>query len=323
MWYKILNKHPKISVILPIYKEPNEYIQSSIESILSQTYSNFELILAVDTGVDSPEFDRVYKVLEQYLKDDRVNLLINEQNIGLPMTLNKSIKIAKGEYIARMDADDIALPERLEIQMEHMEKNPELDLIGTKVFYINQEGKITGESKSLDNNDLLKRLFSGINPLCHPTWLFKKEVWEAVNGYRNITTIEDYDFLCRLILKGFNLGIINRPLLKYRIDYRVGRISKKRTMQLALTLAIAKEFRKGKILSDEKVDKILNKKINPVIIYLDSISQALDNLLMSISPQLHYYLKWLVYFISPYKARHILEAIYYMHFGNFNKNATG
>ena len=114
---------PKISVIMSVYSERVDWIRKSIDSILNQTYSDFEFIIVND----KPDKEENAQLLEEYAaRDSRIKVLTNEENIGLTKSLNKAFALAEGEFIARMDADDMALPERFKIQLEFMNAHPEI-----------------------------------------------------------------------------------------------------------------------------------------------------------------------------------------------------
>jgi glycosyltransferase involved in cell wall biosynthesis len=124
---------PYISAVMSVYNESEEYLRKSIESILNQTYTDFEFIIILD----NPDNKKARDILKEYEnKDDRIVLLENEKNIGLAPSLNRGVKVARGKYIARMDADDIALPQRFEKQVYFLENNPDYAVCFTQVFLL-------------------------------------------------------------------------------------------------------------------------------------------------------------------------------------------
>jgi len=127
-----MKNSPLISVLMPVYKEPENYLKQSIESVLNQTYVDFEFIIILD----NPENQKLEDLILEYRnKDSRIIFHKNNKNLGIAKTLNKGLQIAKGKYIARLDADDIAYPERLEKQLKIME-NEGVVLCGSKADYI-------------------------------------------------------------------------------------------------------------------------------------------------------------------------------------------
>ena len=149
-------KTPKITVLMPVYNG-EKYLKESIESILKQTFRDFEFLIINDTSTDESE-----KIIRSF-KDSRIKLIKNEKNIGLTKSLNKGLDLAKGEYMARMDADDISLPKRLEIQVAFMDKNPKIGVIGAWA-------KVIGES----NKKYIKTYsnFEKIEPSTSRSWWF-------------------------------------------------------------------------------------------------------------------------------------------------------
>ena len=119
-----------ISVIMSNYNTPEEYLREAIESILNQTYKNFEFIIIDDCSTDNS-----LEIIKSY-NDERIVLIENEENIGLTKSINKGLAVAKGEYIARMDADDVSLPQRFEKQINYMNDHTELIVCGSSMELI-------------------------------------------------------------------------------------------------------------------------------------------------------------------------------------------
>ena len=203
-----------ISVIMSTYKEDERLLRESIESILNQTYRDFEYIIILDY----PDNDVHKSVIEEYaLKDDRIHFYINEKNMGLTDSLNRGLSLCHGEYIARMDADDISLPDRLERQMKYLEKN-HYDLIGGITEMINENGSLLYNIKSVPTDPKqINKALRYSQCIAHPTWLGRKEVFEKNAGYRHMPLCEDYDFTLRAVLNGFKISNLNEPVLKYRM----------------------------------------------------------------------------------------------------------
>lgn len=201
----------KISVIMSVYKESKNELEASIKSILNQTYKNIEYIIVLDNPDEKWRID--------YLKnidDKRVKLIINKSNFGLPKSLNIALKNSTGKYIARMDADDISKPNRLERQLQFLIEN-NYDMCGCFVScFIEAEDfqyiKFPIEFKNVKKLVYLK------NCISHPTYFLKKEVYDQLGGYHNIFSCEDYDFLLRVIDRGFVVGNVPEFLLRYRIS---------------------------------------------------------------------------------------------------------
>lgn len=198
-----------ISVIIPVYNAA-QFIEDSIESILNQSYKTLEIICVDDCSTDNS-----YDLLSKYAEiDSRVVLLQNELNSGISSALNRGISIAKGELIARMDADDISLHHRIEYQYKFL-KNNDLDFVGSPVIYIDEKGIEIGQSEYY-GTDEVKSFLKYKSTIGHPTWMLYKSTYLKLNCYRNLAPAEDYDFLFRAANCGFKIGMTKTPLLKFR-----------------------------------------------------------------------------------------------------------
>ncbi|WP_289127924.1 glycosyltransferase [uncultured Clostridium sp.] len=254
-----------ISVIMSCYNEELDWIEQSIESILNQTYKNIEFIIICD----NPENYEIKELLLKYKeKDNRIILILNEKNLGLVESLNKGLLKCTGNYIARMDADDISNISRLEKQLKYFKQNTNIDLIMSATNYIDEKGKFIKSSNIIKSDDIKKMLLYG-NISTHPTWMFKREILQKVGKYNNVIYVEDYDFLCRTILLGYNVGFINEYLLDYRVRNN-GITKSKRAEQEYIYQIVNNNYRraiKGKkydLLRD--LNNIDNKKMNNYIV---------------------------------------------------------
>lgn len=203
-----------ISVIMSTYKENESQLRQSIESILNQTYQDFEYIIILDNS----ENEMHRRVISEYAKQDvRIRFFVNENNHGRTLALNRGLALAKGKYIAIMDADDISLPHRFEIELSYIEKSG-YDLIGGITEIIDENGNdVYGIKKIPSDYEKIKKCLQYGQVIAHPTWLGKKSVFIGVQGYRDIPLCEDYDFTLRAVLKGYRISNVNEPVLKYRM----------------------------------------------------------------------------------------------------------
>ena len=202
-----------ISVIMSAYNESYAELERSIGSILAQTYSNIELIIVND----NPNNIELKTILNT-ITDERVKIFSNEKNIGLVNSLNKAVHLSKGNLIARMDADDISMPERLEVQYKYMQEKC-LYMAGADIQFINEVGDVTVERFHFPTtqDQILLNIKYG-NCLAHPTWLVKKEIYLDLHGYRNVKSCEDYDFVLRVLNKGiYQVGNVPIVCLQYRL----------------------------------------------------------------------------------------------------------
>lgn len=202
----------KISVLMSVYNESENVLRESIYSILNQTYKNIEFIIINDNPCRS-ENTNVLKGIE----DSRVQIIVNECNKGLVSSLNTALRKATGDYIARMDADDISYENRLEKELEYLKKES-MDIVGCFIELIDEKDEKLGivQKFPITHKDFIRvnRWRQGI---AHPTFLAKRGVYEDLKGYRCFDYCEDYDFVTRAVYKGYKVGNIPEVLLKYRI----------------------------------------------------------------------------------------------------------
>lgn len=247
-----------ISVIMSTYKEDERLLRESIESILNQTYRDFEYIIILDY----PDNDVHKSVIEEYaLKDDRIHFYINEKNMGLTDSLNRGLSLCHGEYIARMDADDISLPDRLERQIKYLEKN-HYDLIGGITEMINENGSLLYSIKSVPTDPKkINKALRYSQCIAHPTWLGRKEVFEKNAGYRHMPLCEDYDFTLRAVLNGFVVSNLNEAVLKYRMTSNS--ISRSNLFEQYLYMSyITNEYKNNRIASVDKAYAYVQQHLN-------------------------------------------------------------
>lgn len=231
------------SVIMATYKEDMQYLKQSIESILHQTYQDFEFIIILD----NPENQMHINLIEEYVqKDPRIRFYINDKNCGLTKTLNRGLSLACGKYICRMDADDISMISRIELQKKYLEDN-HYDLIGGLSKMIDENGQNLYTIKKIPTDfNKIKKCIKYNQVISHPTWFGKKEVFDKLGGYRNIPLCEDYDFTLRAILNGFKISNINVNVLNYRMTSNS--ISRSNLFEQYLYAKyITKQYTKGEI----------------------------------------------------------------------------
>ncbi len=243
-----------VTVIMSTYNETIPQLRASVESVLGQTYKNIEYIIVID----NPENEEIKNYLDT-INDNRVKVIYNASNIGLVKSLNKALKQVNGSLIARMDADDISKKDRIEKQLSYIEKT-EIDMVGTYIQLIDEEGRVTKEIMRFPVKCSHIRFFQKWGScLCHPTWMVKKEVYEALNGYRDVPNCEDYDFIIRAIMHGFKLG--NAPFIGLQYRGRTTGVSRSNEIrQYVLRAFLSKAFRRGKGLSQEEINSYLSSE---------------------------------------------------------------
>lgn len=195
----------KISIIMGVYNAGNDnMLQNAIDSILNQSYRNFEFIICDDGSTDD-----TYRILKKLaVIDTRIVLLQNKNNLGLAASLNKCLEASRGRYIARMDADDVSASNRLEEELNFLDKHNEYAFVGSGIYLFDDTGTY---GKRIYEEKPERRSFLFNSPFIHPTIMIRKEALASVNGYRiarETKRMEDYDLFMRLYYynhKGYNL----------------------------------------------------------------------------------------------------------------------
>lgn len=200
---------PLVSVIITAYNA-EKFIREAVDSILDQTYSNWELILINDFSSD-----RTGAIFTEIKKrDSRVKIITNPANLGRAISRNRGLDLAQGEYIAILDADDVSVGNRLEKQVTFLEKNASVFLVGTGAIKINEEGKVIGYHNPICSDFKVKKLLSKRNCIYHSSVMFRKT---SVRYREKFPFSQDYDFYLQLLAENKNLTNIPEKLLKYRI----------------------------------------------------------------------------------------------------------
>lgn len=203
-----------ITVLMSVYNA-EKYLRPSIESILNQTYGDFEFLIINDCSEDNS-----LKIIEEYaLKDDRVIIINNEHNLGLTRSLNKGMDKSSRPYIARMDADDISMPTRFEKQINFLEKNPKVDILGGYCIDIDELGEFIRKREAPLSHEEIVSVIHKANPVYHPTVIFKKIKILEIGAYNEeYRVVQDYDLWFRALAGKLLLQNLPEVLLKYRIN---------------------------------------------------------------------------------------------------------
>lgn len=205
----------KISVIMGLYNS-EKTLRESLDSLVRQTFQDFEVIVCDDGSTDSTL--TVAESFVPYFKE-RLIILKNSENKGLAYSLNHCLKAAKGQYVARMDADDIALPHRFEAQNAYLDSHTDIDMVGSDVLLFNQDG-VWGRRSYTQTPQ--KKDFLKTSQFVHPTIIMKKAVLTELKGYTDekvTRRTEDYDLFMRFYAKGYAAINLAEPLLLYREDH--------------------------------------------------------------------------------------------------------
>jgi len=245
-----MNK-PKLSIIMPVYNA-EDYLQEAIESVLNQSFTDFEFIIVYDSS-----FDNSLKIINNY-NDERIEVIENKKRIGLVKSLNKAVRYARGEYIARQDADDVSLPNRLELQLEFLEEHPEVALLGTGVCVINEKGETV--EKRIMHPCPKKSLLKG-NRFIHGSVMFRKSVMDELGTYNEVfKNSEDYELWLRFSLK-YDVKNLTLPL--YKLRSHSGSISSAKIEEQQMYAVMARKLAMNEI----KEEALLKLQEQPLKFY--------------------------------------------------------
>jgi hypothetical protein len=200
----------KVTVLVAVHNG-GRYLREAVESILRQTYRDFELLLIDDASTDG--------AVGALPLDERIRVLRNDRNLGQVPSLNRGLEEARGAYVARLDADDAMLPERLERQVAVLDRLPRVALVGTWMDVVDEDGRLYAKLRGRlrDRIDLLLAILRDSYPFAHPSLLYRRDVVRSLGGYdATLAPAEDKDLYRRLALAGHEARCLEAPLVRYR-----------------------------------------------------------------------------------------------------------
>lgn len=278
--------YPLISVLLPVYNAA-DFVYSSIESILNQTYTNFELLILDDASNDGS------MGIIQTFSDRRIRLFTEKENMGIVYQLNKGLHLSHGTYIARMDADDFSFPDRFRVQIEYMMSHPHIDVLGCQAEMFGDKAGVTKFPTCPGCADYLLNYYCTV---LHPSVMIKSEVFTKRGfRYRNIPYAEDY-MLWIDISNGNNISSLQDVLLKYRIHK--GQTNQIRFDEQYQSSIKARSFKIQKTYfgTSRNFQALFNHLANDYIFYGERISTITDelkiNLWDSLSLRYNHFLRY-------------------------------
>lgn len=204
----------------------DEFLIKSIDSVLNQSFKNFEFII-----IDDASTDNSWKIIKEFSKkDDRIKTIKNKKNKNIVRSVNKGLLLAKGKYIARFDSDDVCKKERFEKQIHFMEKNPQIGVCGSSINFINKKNEKIGKKIYPQNNHEIRKIILSRNPFCNPTTLIQKKCFDEFGLYNpKFLYAEDYEFWLRINQK-YKFYNFTEPLLNYRVSEKNCSIIKQKEM---------------------------------------------------------------------------------------------
>jgi len=257
---------PAVSVVMSVFNG-ERFLPEAVESILRQSFDDLEFII-----IDDGSSDESGSILDYYQRSDPRVRVYHQENRGLIESLNRGCGLARGTYIARMDADDIAVRDRLMWQVRFMDTNPEVAVLGGAVEFIDQSGRVLNVARRPLHDRELQRVLLDSSIVWHPSVLIRKSALIRVGGYRNVAHAEDFDLWLR-IAEHFQLANLPEVLLKYRIH--PGQISvascKKQALGAAAARAAALARKSG---NEDPLDSVA--EITPAVLARLGVSEAIQ-----------------------------------------------
>lgn len=203
-------KKPLISVLLPVYNA-SDYLSEALDSLISQTLSDFEIVAINDGSLDNSG-----QILSKYAKrDKRIKILTNPKNIGMAASLNRALPLAKGKYIARMDADDISLPDRFQKQITLLQSNPKLVAVGGQEEIIDQNGQVTAQKYFPINPQTCYQTLCNFMPIQPPLLMVRASVFKKIRYDVKICKNDDINIYFKLLKFG-QISNIDSLIFQYR-----------------------------------------------------------------------------------------------------------
>ncbi|MGK7950552.1 MAG: glycosyltransferase [Xenococcaceae cyanobacterium] len=202
-----------VTVLMSVYNGM-PYLKDAIDSILQQTFTDFKFLIFDDASTDGTS-----QILVQYAqKDNRIQIVTNDRNYGLGANLARGVEMAKTPWIGRMDADDVAVPNRLEMQVKYINAHPEIDILGGYVTDIDENGAVVGERRFPESNEEIQKLVWTC-PVFHPTVMLRREAILKVGSYSpKLRKRQDYELWFRCVAANLKFANLTTPLIYYRFS---------------------------------------------------------------------------------------------------------
>jgi glycosyltransferase involved in cell wall biosynthesis len=211
-------ENPLVSVVMSTYNDNPDFLEHAISSIANQTYRNLELLIVDDSTVAESK-----AVIDHWkCRDPRIRLMRFPDKKGFVASLNEGLRIASGEFIARMDGDDISEPERIEKEVAYLIGHPDISVVGTTMYIINEHGDVISFRNYLTGYKKLRKMSCFKSPLAHPSVMMRRKIIDTGFFYDDkFKKAEDYELWLRLMKSGYKMDNINEPLLRYRISFNM------------------------------------------------------------------------------------------------------
>lgn len=240
-----VQQQPIVTVLMPVYNA-EAFVATAIDSVLRQSFTQFELLIISDGSSDQSA-----EIITSF-RDERIRFINNERNLGLIATLNSGIRLASGKFIARMDADDVCLPDRLSKQVAFLEQRVDVAVVASLVDFINTDGEVTGNwstDQSAVSEQDIALVMARTNCIAHPSVIMRTEIARKYLYQTNQKGAEDWDLWLRLLADGHRIAKISEVLLHYRIhpDSITAGDKRKELLEIRL-LRVLRKFLAGRLM---------------------------------------------------------------------------
>lgn len=205
-------KKPSVTVLMPVYN-CEKYVEKAIESILKQSFRDFEFLI-----IDDASKDKTLSIVKKYAKKDkRIRVVANKKNIQIAKSLNKGVDMAKADIIARMDSDDFSMSDRLKLQYNFLKRNPKIAIVGSNMIIVDDKGKKISKREYPTDSKSLRKIMFRYSPFAHPSVSFRKNIFLEFGGYNpRMVPCEDIDLWFKVCSK-YEIANISKNLLQYRL----------------------------------------------------------------------------------------------------------
>jgi len=201
---------PAVTVLMAVCNPQPAYLRQAVDSVLAQTFTDFELLVVEDPSPVSTAD------LLAGIDDPRIRLHRNEVRLGLAQSLNVGLTLARAPLIARFDSDDVCLPHRLDRQVAFLSSHPDVDVYGSRIIVINENGNRIARRNLPVTHDAIALRLRRTNALSHPSVMFRKASVEGAGGYEQNQVVEDFELWCRMLTRGARFAASEEPLILYR-----------------------------------------------------------------------------------------------------------
>lgn len=298
---------PLVSVLIPVYNV-ERYVEKALQSVAQQTHDHLQVIVVDDCSTDG-----TLAIVEKFCaKDARFSVIRNDRNLHIVKSLNRAIAVARGDYFARCDGDDVMEVDRIERQLAYLKANPEIGLVGCSLKFIDERDTPINSYEFPSGAALTGKLLRYSTAVSH-IWLAKRDVYDVVGGYR-MPTVEDYDFLLRAHLAGFKLDNIPGYYgmhIRVRTDNTVGKygVIQRKLFNYARTVHRAEKSGNTSFYSEAAVDEIIANGKRGILAKMHYLSDRVSYLASVRSKGVGKYLLIAgAALLSPYKFQYYLFA---------------